>query len=156
MKCLSLRIGYFLKKILTLELQEEIEKQKRELEEEKEEFKRQTQAAMVTMMQEQQRTMEAEISKKIEELEAKMKQMSTATTPAMQEIKSPEPKTKPRKAQAPLTSGPTPVVKRSSVTSRIQELEAQMKQTEAPNPLTPTKQELPQQVNRFPRNHSIL
>ena len=72
----------------------EIEEQKRKLEEEKEEFKRKTEVAMAIKMQEQQKEMEAIMWRKIEELEAKMKQMeatslSTPTEPKSQPSKPP-------------------------------------------------------------------
>ena len=83
--------------------------------------------------------------KGIEELEAKMKQMSTATTPGTGEATSSQPGTKLKTSQPPSTSGP-PSPAKESVTSRIQELEAKMKQTQAPNPSIPTARSVPQQL----------
>ena len=70
-----------------------IEKRKRKLEEEKEEFKRQTEAAMVAKMREQQKTMEDAMSRKIEELETKMKEMkaTSPSTPTGKMSQSPKP-----------------------------------------------------------------
>ena len=92
-------------------------------------------------MEEKQRAMEAEMSRKIKELEAKMKQMSTATA-ATGEAASPQPETK-QAYQPPITGGPPPRAVDTSVTSRIRELEAKKKQTEVPAPSAPTQKSQP-------------
>ena len=93
-------INFFSQKKFTLAQREEIEKQKRKLEEEKEEFKRQTEAVMTKKIQEkeQQRlAMEAakmhqteeerrEVFSRIQELEAKMKEMKTKQTPGVRNV----------------------------------------------------------------------
>ena len=83
---------------------------------------------MTKMLLELKRAMEAEMSKKMEELEAKIKQMSTATTPETGKATSRQPGTKPQISQPTSTSAPPQVTRESSVTSRIQELEEKMKQ----------------------------
>ena len=96
-------------------------------------------------MEEKQRKMEAEMSRKIKELEAKMKQMSTGNTAATGEATPLQPGTKPQISQPPSTSEPQPLTRESSVTSRIRELEAKMKQTETPATLQPTHKSQPTQ-----------